>query len=58
MRNARVIGICIMIFGAMVAVDGALMEPLRWWRIGAGVFFVLAGLRFFLRGRTATPPST
>jgi hypothetical protein len=58
MSNARVVGICIMIFGALVAVDGAVMEPLHWWRIGAGVFFVLSGLRFFLGARAATPPLT
>ena len=58
MRNARVIGICIMIFGALVAADGAVMEPVRWWRVGAGLFFCLAGLRFFLQTRAATPPAT
>jgi len=58
MRNARVIGICIMIFGALVAVDGALRDPFRWWYVGAGLFFCLAGLRFFLRAPTATPPAT
>jgi|GEM_PF-1040770 len=58
MRNARVIGICIMIFGALVAVDGALRAPFRWWYVGAGLFFCLAGLRFFLRAPAATPPAT
>jgi hypothetical protein len=58
MGNSRVIGICIMIFGALVAADGALMKPFRWWSIGAGVFFVLAGLRYFLRARVAAPPAT
>lgn len=58
MRNARVVFICIMIFGVLVAADGAVMEPVRWWRIGAGLFFSLAGLRYFLRTRAATPPAT
>lgn len=58
MRNARVVFICIMIFGALVAADGAVMEPVRWWRIGAGLFFCLAGLRFFLRTGVARPPAT
>jgi hypothetical protein len=53
MRDSRVIGICIMIFGALVATDGAVTVPVRWWSVGAGVFFVLAGLRFYLRGRAA-----
>jgi hypothetical protein len=58
MGNSRVIGICIMIFGALVAADGAVMKPFRLWSIGAGVFFVLVGLRFFLRNRAAaTPPA-
>jgi len=57
MRNSR-IGIFIMIFGALMAAVGAVMEPVRWWDVGSGVFFVLAGLRFFLRTRAATPPTT
>jgi hypothetical protein len=57
MRNARVIGICIMIFGALVTADRAVTEPVGWWRIVFGVFFALAGLRFFLRARAATPPA-
>ena len=58
MRNSRMMGICIMIFGALVTADGAVMEPVRWWSIGAGVFFGLAGLWYFLRARAATPPAT
>jgi hypothetical protein len=58
MGNSRVIGICIMIFGALVAVDGAITTPFRWWGAGAGLFFVLVGLRFFLRARVAAPPVT
>jgi hypothetical protein len=58
MSSSRVIGICIMIFGALVAVDGAVTEPFQWWNIGIGVFFVLVGLRWFLRARAVTPPAT
>jgi hypothetical protein len=49
-----------MIFGAMVATDGAMMKPFRLWSIGIGVFFILVGLRYFLRARAAagTPPAT
>ena len=57
MGNSRVFGICLMIFGAMVAADGAMMKPFRLWSIGLGVFFVLVGLRYFLRARAATPPA-
>lgn len=55
--NSRVIGICLMIFGALVAADGAIAQPFRWWNIGMGVFFALVGLRWFLRARAATPPA-
>jgi hypothetical protein len=58
MGNSRVIGICIMIFGALVAIDGAVTTPFRWWGIGAGLLFILVGLRFFLRSRAAVPPVT
>jgi hypothetical protein len=46
-----------MIFGALVAVDGAVTEPFQWWNIGIGVFLGLIGLRWFLRPRAATPPA-
>jgi ABC-type enterobactin transport system permease subunit len=58
MRNSRVIGICLMIFGALVAADGAVMQPFRLWSIGIGVFFVLVGLRYFLRARATASPVT
>jgi ABC-type enterobactin transport system permease subunit len=60
MGNSRVFGICLMILGALVASDGAVMKPFRLWSIGIGVFFVLVGLRYFLRARAAaaTPPAT
>jgi len=58
MGSSRVIGICIMIFGVLVAIDGAVMRPFRWWGIGAGLFFVLVGLRFLLGSRAAVPPVT
>jgi ABC-type enterobactin transport system permease subunit len=60
MGNSRVFGVCLMIFGAMVATDGAMMKPFRLWSIGIGVFFILVGLRYFLRARAAAakPPAT
>jgi hypothetical protein len=46
-----------MIFGALVAVFGAVSHPFQWWDIGMGVFFALVGLRWFLKARAATPPA-
>jgi hypothetical protein len=58
MGSSRVVGICLMIFGALVAADGAVSHPFRWWNVGIGVFFILVGLRWFASARAATPPAT
>ena len=57
MRNARVMGIVFVIFGVLLIASSAVTEPIRWWRVGAGVLFALVGLAYFLRARAVTPPA-
>lgn len=57
MSNARVMGICSMIFGLLLAVDGAITEPARWWRAGAGVALIVVGVMYLLRSRRAARPT-
>lgn len=57
MRNARVLGICVLIIGALFIADGLLPPPIRWPRVGMGVMFAVAGILHFRRVRPADPPT-
>jgi len=55
MRNARVLGICFIIIGALFVADGVSPAPIRWLRVGMGIMFVVAGVLHFRHARPAAP---
>jgi hypothetical protein len=56
MRNARTLGMAIMVLGLILIVDGARQEPAQWLRVIAGGLLFLAGILRFMRARSTTPP--
>lgn len=57
MRNARVLGICFMIIGALFVADGVSPPPIRWLRVGMGIMFAIAGVLHLMRARPVDPPA-
>lgn len=57
MRNTLVLGICFIIIGALFIADGVVPPPIRWLRVGMGIVFVIGGILYFMRARSADDPA-
>ena len=57
MRNARVVGYCMVILGALFISRAYSTTPPRWLLLGAGVLLIIGGVIRALRGRRAEPPA-
>ena len=51
MKQPLAMGICSLIIGGLFIADGAVMEPVRWLRIAAGISFCIAAGFYFVRAR-------
>ena len=56
MRNAMIFGVCFIVLGLMMSVNGYQAAPRRWLLVGAGVMFIVSGiLRMVLPRRSGVP---
>jgi hypothetical protein len=57
-RGSTVAGLCFIVLGLMLTVDGYQATPYSWLRLGLGVAFIIVGIiRIALPRKTSTPPA-